>query len=63
MTVKKTISHYTSPLEYRERVIEDTRALGGQRGYGQFISHTVLQRLLMILSLMITEYVIDYKSW
>ena len=39
--VEETIPHYEAPLEYRERVIEDTRAPGGL-GY-DFISLTVLQ--------------------
>ena len=39
---KKTINHRTAPLEYRTRVTEGDRAPGGW-GYGQFISHSVLE--------------------
>ena len=39
--VEETIRHYTLPLEYRERVIAGTRALGGL--CYQFISLTALQ--------------------
>ena len=39
---EKTIPHHTARLEYRNRVTEGETAPGG-RGYGQFISHSVLE--------------------
>ena len=39
---EETINHHTAPLEYRTRVTEGGTAPGG-RGYGQFISHSVLE--------------------
>ncbi len=39
--IQYTIDHYTTPVEYRTRVIEGVTALGGW-GFGQFVSHSVL---------------------